>query len=448
MNKTLVFLLLFFLANCSLDKKTGLWTQDEKSELKKIKIEESDLKELFLKDEAYTKEFNPNLKIELKLKPKNNYLNTTDNNNTFVNYNGILKKVSKYKFKKIKNFNYYELDLIFDKENIIFFDNKGTIFKFNNQSKLIWKKNIYSKGQKKNRPILFFSNSESKLVVADNIAKYYVIDINTGKLIWEKRHSSSFNSEIKIYKDKIFVVDLENVLRCYSLMNGTELWNLPTDKTFVKSQKRLSLVIAEGKVFFNNSIGDISSVDIKTGNLLWQIPTQSDEIYEDVFRLKTSDLIATTNSILFSNNQNEFFSINMQSGTVDWKAKINSSIKSTLIENLIFSITMEGFLVVTDYRTGNVIRITDIFSGFIRDYLLDFKDPVRTNMLPVGFVVGAKNVYLTTDHGLLIVIDILTGKTKSVLKLAKYKGRTKISRPFALNKNLFIIKNNAILKLN
>ena len=448
MNKTLVFFLLFFfLANCSLDKKTGLWTQDEKSELKKIKIEESDLKELFLKDEAYTKEFNPNLKIELKLKPKNNYLNTTDNNNTFVNYNGILKKVSKYKFKKIKNFNYYELDLIFDKENIIFFDNKGTIFKFNKQSKLIWKKNIYSKDQKKNRPILFFSNSESKLVVADNIAKYYVIDINTGKLIWEKRHSSSFNSEIKIYKDKIFVIDLQNVLHCYSLMNGTELWNLPTDKTFVKSQKRLSLVIAEGKVFFNNSIGDISSVDIKTGNLLWQIPTQSDAIYEDVFRLKTSDLIATPNSILFSNNQNEFFSINMQSGTVDWKAKINSNIKSTLIENLIFSITMEGFLVVTDYRTGDVIRITDIFSGFIRDYLLDFKDPVRTNMLPVGFVVGAKNVYLTTDHGLLIVIDILTGKTKSVLKLAKYKGRTKISRPFALNKNLFIIKNNAILKL-
>ena len=448
MNKTLVFLLLFFLANCSLDKKTGLWTQDEKSELKKIKIEESDLKELFLKDEAYTKEFNPNLKIELKLKPKNNYLNTTDNNNTFVNYNGILKKVSKYKFKKIKNFNYYELDLIFDKENIIFFDNKGTIFKFNKQSKLIWKKNIYNKDQKKNRQILFFSNSESKLVVADNIAKYYVIDINTGELMWEKKHSSSFNSEIKIYKDKIFVIDLQNVLRCYSLMNGTELWNLPTDKTFVKSQKRLSLVIADGKVFFNNSIGDISSVDIKTGNLLWQIPTQSDAIYEDVFRLKTSDLIATPNSILFSNNQNEFFSINMQSGTVDWKAKINSNIKSTLIENLIFSITMEGFLVVTDYRTGDVIRITDIFSGFIRDYLLDFKDSVRTNRLPVGFVVGAKNVYLTTDHGLLIVIDILTGKTKSVLKLAKYKGRTKISRPFALNKNLFIIKNNAILKLN
>ena len=137
----------------------------------------------------------------------------------------------------------------------------------------------------------------------------------------------------------------------------------------------------------------------------------------------------------------------MQSGTLDWKTKINSNIKSTLIENLIFSITMEGFLVITDYRTGNIIRITDIFSSFIRDYFLDFKEPVRTKMLPIGFVVGTKNVYLTTDQGLLIVIDIVTGKTQSVLKLAKYSGRTKLSRPFALNKNLFIIKNNAILKL-
>ena len=446
MSKVIIFFF-FIIIGCSLDKKTGLWTQDEKTELKKIKIEEVELKELFLKEEALIKEFNPNLKVRIKIKPKNNYLHTTDNNNTFVNYDGSLKKISKYKFKKIKNFNYYELDLIFDKQNIIFFNNKGTIFKFDKKSKLIWKKNLYNKRQKKNRPILFFSNNESKLIVADNIAKYYAIDINTGELIWEKNHTASFNSQIKIYKDKFFVVDLQNVLRCYSLLDGSELWNLPTEKTFIKSQKRLSLVIADDKVFFNNSIGDISSVDIKTGNLLWQLPTQSDSIYEDVFFLKTSDLIAAPDSILFSNNQNEFFSINMGSGTLDWKTKINSNIKSTLIENLIFSITMEGFLIITDYKTGNVIRVTDIFSGFIRDYLLDFKEAVRTNMLPVGFVVGTKNIYLTTNHGLLIKIDILTGKAQSVLKLAKY-GRSKLSRPFALNNNLFIIKNNAILKLN
>ena len=46
------------------------------------------------------------------------------------------------------------------------------------------------------------------------------------------------------------------------------------------------------KVFFNNSLGDISAVDIETGNLLWQSPTQNTSIDENGFFLKISDLIA------------------------------------------------------------------------------------------------------------------------------------------------------------
>ena len=63
---------------------------------------------------------------------------------------------------------------------------------------------------------------------------------------------------------------------------------------------------------------------------------------------------------------------------------------------------------------------------------------------PVGFIVGSKNIYLTTSHGRLIIIDITTGKPTSVLKI----DNDKISRPFVLNKNLFIIKDNAIIKLD
>ena len=63
---------------------------------------------------------------------------------------------------------------------------------------------------------------------------------------------------------------------------------------------------------------------------------------------------------------------------------------------------------------------------------------------PVGFIVGSKNIYLTTSHGRLIIIDITTGKPTSVIKI----DNDKISRPFVLNKNLFIIKDNAIIKLD
>ncbi len=46
--------------------------------------------------------------------------------------------------------------------------------------------------------------------------------------------------------------------------------------------------------------------------------------------------------------------------------------------------------------------------------------------------------------GKLFVVDIETGKTKSIIKI----DSNQISRPFILNKNLFLIKEDAIIKLD
>ena len=63
---------------------------------------------------------------------------------------------------------------------------------------------------------------------------------------------------------------------------------------------------------------------------------------------------------------------------------------------------------------------------------------------PVGFIVGSKNIYLTTNNGKLLVIEVKSGTTKSILNI----DGDKISRPFVLGKNLYLVKNNAIIKLN
>ena len=127
-----IFLLLILITSCSLDNKTGLWTKKQKIKEKKIII-----KELFKEEKALEKEFNPNLKINLSAKLiDNSFVNNFDNNNGRVNYNGTLKSISKFKFSKIDNFNQLEPEIIFDKNNVIFFDDKGSILKFDNFSKL------------------------------------------------------------------------------------------------------------------------------------------------------------------------------------------------------------------------------------------------------------------------------------------------------------------------
>ena len=433
MNNFLKILLIFiFITNCSLHKNSKLW-----SEKKIIKEKQENIKELLKKEEKLSSEFNPNLKISLYSKAiDKSFLNNFDNNNGRTDFNGDLKNISKYKFKKIKNFHQYDPKILFYKNDIIFFDNEGSILRFNNDKNLVWKKNIYTKPEKKQNPILLFTNNDKTLLVADNISKYYALDINTGELLWSKNNVAPFNSQLKVYKDKFFIIDFENTLRAYSINNGNEIWNIKTQNSLIRSQKNLSMVLVNDKIYFNNFLGDISAVEIKSGEMLWQIPTQSSQGYDGDFSLKTSDIIADKDTLYFSNNKNDFFSFDIQTGTLNWKQKINSNLRPTLIDNYIFTVSLDGYLTVIEKNSGNIIRITDAFKNF--------KIKKRKKIKPTGFIVGNNNVYLTTDHGRLIVLSVVTGKVLSIVKI----DNDKITRPFVLNQNMFIVTDNSIIKLN
>ena len=143
MNKIITFLIfIFFISGCSLNKNSKFWTttkditEEKNQEYKKILVEEK----------ALGKEFNTNISINLgSLNINTSKIRLHYNNDGRLNYNGLLKKYSRYKFSKIKNFYQFEPVISFDDKNLIFFDNKGSVIKFNDKSKLIWKKNYYSK---------------------------------------------------------------------------------------------------------------------------------------------------------------------------------------------------------------------------------------------------------------------------------------------------------------
>ncbi len=425
-------LIIIFFSGCSLNKSSKFWTSETIKE-----IEEKKFEKIFDDPTTLSQELNINIILNLSEGfTKNNLSKKFTNNDGKVNFDGSLKKSSKYKFSKIENFYQSEPTISFNKDNIIFFDDRGTVLQFDKRSKLIWKKNYYTKSEKKSSPILQFASNKKFLIVADNLSKYYMLNLETGDLVWSKKNSAPFNSQIKIYKDRFFLIDFTNTLRCYSLKNGEELWNLQTDTALIRSQKRLSMVIVEDMVYFNNSLGDISAVRINDGELIWQLPTQSNTIYESSFSLETSDIITDKKDLFFSNNKNQFFSIDIKSGSFNWENSVNSYLRPTLIDNFIITVSLEGYLIVIDKITGNIIKVTDIFNNF--------KPKKRKDILPTGFIVGLKNIYLSTNIGRLLVIDIKSGKTISVLKIDK----DKISRPFVSNQNLYLAKDNAIIKLN
>ena len=251
---------LLFLSNCSISENSRIWNDKEE------KIEnQKKIKKLFAEEKKIITEFNPELKLDFSKLKLNSYIIDNKNNFGAQNYSGVNQKNGSYKFSKIEDLNHLNYKPIFLNDGLIFFDKKGTIIRYADNQKILWKKNYYSKAEKKLKPKLNFVVDNKNLIIADNIAKLYSLNIDTGELNWTQNSSYPFNSEIKKINNKFFVIDYKNTLKCYNLSDGKECWELKTEDSFTMANSKFSLIIIEKDVIFSNSIGDITAVDINSG---------------------------------------------------------------------------------------------------------------------------------------------------------------------------------------
>ena len=427
-----IILSILILNSCSFDTKSGIWTKETISLESK---ENNQIKELFKKEISNENEFNPKLEIVIK--------NFSENRNKYKGNNfGALKidanfkNISKYNFSKIEYFDQFEPEAIFIDENLIFFDRKGSIIKFGEESEITWKVNYYSKKEKKLSPLLKFERSGKNLLVIDNFAKIYLINTSDGKLIWKTEHNVSLISQIKIENNKFYVLDANNTFSCYSLLDGIKLWDFVGEKRLINSQKQTSIVINNESVIFNNTRGEIISLDKFNGNLNWITSTMEYGESLQSFLIKNSDLVLDENNLYFSNNNNSFISVDINLGFINWKQDISSYLRPVIIGNIILTISQKGYLYILEKNTGNIIRITDLF------YNLNPKK--RKNLEINGFVATTDKIYLTTKNGKITKVNIKNGDIDLVYRIS----RNKISKPYVNNSKIYIIKDNGIVKIN
>ena len=401
----------------------------EKSNVKNIRT-------ILTKQTREEQELNPKLEIKISDGKFNKNFNNNQNNIGESSYEGVLEKIGNYKFSKFDDFEFIDVQPVFYNEHLIFYDNKGTIILYDQNQKIIWKKNLYNKSEKNLKPRLNFISHKNILIVIDNVAKYYAINIETGDVIWSKNNIVSFNSEIKINGDFFYVVDYKNILRCISIKDGSELWNLKTEESLTKSNTKISVVIENENIYFNNSIGDITAVNLKSGQLVWQLPTQSNNISKNAFKLSNSKLVIDGDSILFSNNKSEFYSIDTLTGLINWKNEVSSDLRPIVINAFIITVSDKGYLYIIDKKSGNIIRVNDLHQNY--------KVKKRKEVSTTGFFVARNKIYLTNNDGKLTIADLNTG---NIIKINKISSN-KILQPYINNKNLFLIKNGSVIKFN
>ncbi len=136
---------------------------------------------------------------------------------------------------------------------------------------------------------------------------------------------------------------------------------------------------------------------------------------------------------------------NFTKETTDWVKKqkihngilnINSNLRPILIDNLLFTISQKGYLIVIDIVEGKIIR---------SNYILDkFKAKERKKLFMQGFLIASDKVYITTNLGYLIICSVSTGKVEKVSELSS----SQLSEPIISNNHLYVATNKSLFISN
>jgi len=447
-NKKISILLitLVFLNSCSFDSKTGIWgdAQKEKkkiSELEKAQNEVIKVEKIYSTDEVFNKEVI--LKKSVILSQAQNNLSWPMPNLNYQNFLGNLylpsaasfflkKKIGKDKFSIL---NATSTLLVFN-DNIIFSDDTGTIFKINNNGRILWKKNIYKKNYKKIYKQLFFSIYKNKIFVADNIGFVYSVNLENGEIIWIRNYEVPIKSNIKVFDDKIFLINQDNKIFCLNGLDGSLIWNIHSISSFIKSQNLLSIALTkEGDLIAITSAADIFKIKGKTGSTIWSRNT-ADSLYSDATDFFiSSEIVIESNKIFFSSGSN-FFSLNLMNGETVWRQDATSIATPIISGKNVFIVTENGFFVILEKDTGKIISSSNILK-----ILKKKKQKTKVS----GFVMGSSKIYSVTQNGFLIVSSANTGMTENFIKI----GGSNISPLTVSNGRLYILTNKSkILVLN
>ena len=439
--KNLIFFLIFILlVNCSFDNKTGIWSGSKKekrriSELEKEQKQTKVVDYIYSSKSVYSKEISLTKKISISNPRKNlSWKMSSLNQQNFLGniyLSGIdniflKKKIGKNKFPMSK---IISSPLVFE-NNIIFSDNNGTIFNINQNGEINWKKNIYKKIYKKVYKNLVFSIYQNNIYVADNIGFIYSIGLNNGKLVWIKNHGIPIKSNIKIYKNKIFLINQDNRILCFNTENGSKIWDIRSVPSFIKLQNFLSSAISkQGDVIAINSSGDLLKVNANNGKIAWSLNTLESTLAHATDFFKSSEIVIIDDNIIFS-SKSSIFSYNLNTGYTNWKQEV-SSIGAPIIDGKnIFILTDNGYFVIIDKDTGIIISSTNI---------LKILKKKKQETKITGFIMGSGKIYSVTSNGYLIVSSPVSGKVEYFKKI----GDPVTSAPIINNGKLYILTKNS-----
>ena len=95
--------------------------------------------------------------------------------------------------------------------------------------------------------------------------------IYNNKVVWAKKYSKPFRSNLKINEDKLIASNQNNELIFFNKKSGQKIKTIPTEENVIKNKFVNNLSLNKDNLYFLNSFGSLYSVNLESMEINWFI---------------------------------------------------------------------------------------------------------------------------------------------------------------------------------
>lgn len=273
---------------------------------------------------------------------------------------------------------------------------------------------------------------EGKIYINTGYRELLALDSLTGQRIWYKTFNDLvFYAPLILDNGNIIVQTMGDSLYAIDYTNGKFLWHYKTMPEMLVIQADFSPILYKNTIISGFSSGELISVDLSTGNPLWQAThvEQSDTISDlSVLNIISQPIIDNNHGYFAVNNK--IFKIDLDTGEFIWKKPIVDIQNLTKIGNILIATTHNKQIVSLDTATGDIIWINNL--------VVSKKDSIIGFLLPL-FINN--NLFITTVDGDCYKLNIANGEI-----IESFNVKPKIVSTFIANDELYLVKQSELLR--
>jgi len=233
-----------------------------------------------------------------------------------------------------------------------------------------------------------------KVFAATGFGSVMALDAGSGQTVWSKNFAIPIRQAPTAAEGRVFVVNSESELLCLSGADGSQLWTqkgLPENAALLTGA---SPAVASNVVFVPYPSGEITAVDIKTGQAKWTDSLAKGAINTSATAIgEAARPVVDRDAVFAMSRGGQLIATSKEKGERLWTREFKGSQTPWVAGDTVFVVDMTGKLAALARKDGKARWVAALPGGGHWS----------------GPVLAGNRLWLASSNGLLVAVDAISG---------------------------------------